>query len=209
MKQADVRRVQVKSLGVKYLSALWLACALVLVSKPAVAAGLDQPPWVLQSRRAASDFAASLRTRLQAGLKQGPVAAIEVCHREAPQIALDVGARHGLSVRRTSVRVRNAANAPSAADEALLAVMAARLLAGEPASDIEIIEDRGSAGKRLAKPLVMEAVCLMCHGETLGPEVSAAIALRYPDDQATGFRLGELRGALLVESVIVESVIKE
>ena len=199
-----MRRVYLNPRGITRLSALWLVCALVSVDKPAVAAGLDQPQWVLQSRRAASEFASDLRARLQAGLKQGPVAAIEVCHREAPQIALDVGARHGLSVRRTSVRVRNADNAPSAADEALLATMTARLLAGEPASDIEIIEDRGVAGKVLTKPLVMEAVCLMCHGEALGPEVSAAIALRYPDDQATGFRLGELRGALLVESVIQE-----
>lgn len=183
------------------LGVLWCVLISVTGGSPAMTAGLDQSEWVLQSQRAASEFAASLRARLQAGLKQGPTAAIEVCHREAPQIASEVGARYALHLRRTSLRVRNTDNAPSPADEAILAALAMRLQAGEPASDIEIIEDRGAAGTLLAKPLVMEAVCLMCHGERLEPAVSAAIALRYPADQATGFRLGELRGALLVESV--------
>ena len=43
-----------------------------------------------------------------------------------------------------------------------------------------------------------EALCLTCHGETLAPELAAAIAREYPNDQATGFKLGELRGAFRV-----------
>ncbi|MFN7177274.1 MAG: DUF3365 domain-containing protein, partial [Thermaurantiacus sp.] len=42
--------------------------------------------------------------------------------------------------------------------------------------------------------------CLACHGpeEAIAPAVRAAIAERYPDDRATGFRAGELRGAFSI-----------
>jgi hypothetical protein len=41
-------------------------------------------------------------------------------------------------------------------------------------------------------------MCLQCHGEALAPEVTQALAARYPDDRATGFREGQLRGALSI-----------
>jgi hypothetical protein len=41
-------------------------------------------------------------------------------------------------------------------------------------------------------------LCLTCHGESLAPELAAAIARDYPGDAATGFKSGELRGAFRV-----------
>ena len=41
--------------------------------------------------------------------------------------------------------------------------------------------------------------CLACHGSEVSPEVREAIAARYPGDRATGFAVGDLRGALWVE----------
>jgi hypothetical protein len=34
--------------------------------------------------------------------------------------------------------------------------------------------------------------------DQLSPEVRAALAEQYPDDQATGFEVGDLRGAFIV-----------
>jgi hypothetical protein len=42
-------------------------------------------------------------------------------------------------------------------------------------------------------------LCLVCHGETLAPEIAAQIAAQYPEDQATGFADGDLRGVFWVE----------
>ena len=50
-----------------------------------------------------------------------------------------------------------------------------------------------------AEPLVIQPVCLTCHGAEVGPEIKAAIAERYPQDQATGYKLGELRGVIWAE----------
>lgn len=191
-----VRYNPVRSLVLKSLvSIVGLLCSAVSMGEPAA----TEAAWVKTSRSAAADFSASLRAKLQAGLQQGPVVAIEVCHREAPAIAAEVGAKYGLRLRRTSVRVRNTDNAPNASDQLILERLAARLGAGESAAQVEFIDDRGDAGTTLAKPLVTDALCLVCHGKSISPEVSAAIRVRYPQDEATGFSLGELRGALLVE----------
>jgi hypothetical protein len=55
----------------------------------------------------------------------------------------------------------------------------------------------GSA--RYMQAIVLQPMCAMCHGDSLAPEVRAAIQENYPDDQATGFAVGELRGAFLID----------
>ena len=56
---------------------------------------------------------------------------------------------------------------------------------------------------RVLRPLAIEAPCLLCHGrrEALAPGVEALLAERYPGDAATGYSLGDLRGALHAEVV--------
>jgi hypothetical protein len=53
----------------------------------------------------------------------------------------------------------------------------------------------------LLRPLVEQSMCAACHGpvDRISPSVRAAIATRYPDDRATGFRDGDLHGWFWVE----------
>jgi len=46
---------------------------------------------------------------------------------------------------------------------------------------------------------VLQPLCATCHGMTLAPPVAEAVAARYPEDDATGFGVGELRGAFLID----------
>jgi len=51
------------------------------------------------------------------------------------------------------------------------------------------------------RPIFIAApVCLQCHGEPakLAPGVAEALKELYPDDQATGYSLGDLRGAISI-----------
>jgi excinuclease UvrABC helicase subunit UvrB len=41
-----------------------------------------------------------------------------------------------------------------------------------------------------------EKPCLACHGKTLAPQVAARLKELYPDDRATGYAAGEIRGAI-------------
>jgi mono/diheme cytochrome c family protein len=52
------------------------------------------------------------------------------------------------------------------------------------------------------RPLPTAATCTKCHGsaERLSPEVRAILAAAYPQDKATGFEEGDLRGFIWAES---------
>jgi hypothetical protein len=59
----------------------------------------------------------------------------------------------------------------------------------------ERVEANGTKTFRFMKAIPTAELCLACHGKDLAPEVAAEIAESYPDDQATGFALGDIRGA--------------
>ena len=54
------------------------------------------------------------------------------------------------------------------------------------------------------RPLIVAPVCIICHGpkETMAPEVKRMLTERYPEDRATGFQDGDLRGAISVKIVL-------
>lgn len=155
------------------------------------------------ARSASMELGKALKGRLQAELQtNGVVGALAVCHLEAPGIAGDISATRLLSVRRTSLRVRNAANAPDDWERAGLVRLQERLSAGEDPAHVEFWETvTGADGEeefRYLKAIPTEALCLTCHGAEIDPVVSAEILSRYPADAATGFAVGELRGAFSV-----------
>ena len=50
-------------------------------------------------------------------------------------------------------------------------------------------------------PIVTNGLCLQCHGRPgveLQAETQAALRARYPDDQAVGYGVNELRGIFVV-----------
>jgi hypothetical protein len=120
----------------------------------------------------------------------GPVAAIAVCVKEAPQIAERTSQEHGLAIGRTSFRLRNKDNAPPE--------WATQLVADRVGEPTYLTRDDKIAA---LLPIQLQAPCLMCHGpdDTIPPDVKAALAEHYPEDQATGFQEGDLRGWFWVE----------
>jgi hypothetical protein len=50
-------------------------------------------------------------------------------------------------------------------------------------------------------------MCLTCHGEKakIPPAAQATIAREYPDDRATGFSVGDVRGAVGVRIPLVSA----
>jgi hypothetical protein len=51
------------------------------------------------------------------------------------------------------------------------------------------------------RPIGTLGMCTTCHGDeaAMGPELRELIAESYPDDEATGFEVGDLRGWLWAE----------
>lgn len=148
-------------------------------------------------KKAAESLMTSLGGQLKAALETGgPVNAMRVCQQVAGPLteAADKNFEEG-SIRRTSLKVRNPKNAPDEMDRQVLENLAS---AEElPASHVEW--SPGAA--RFYKPLVMQEICLKCHGDpaTYPAELTTALAELYPSDQASGYRLGDLRGVIRVD----------
>ncbi len=195
--------------------ALNIASSFLLVGVPlfaACSADTTLPPTIetaefaefeVEARDAADSLARRLKARLVSTMQaEGPLAAIEVCAIEAPTIATDVSAETGLSVRRTAIRLRNATNAPDAWEREMLEYFSHSIRAGEDAATLEMSSvetENGQISFRWARPILLEPQCAMCHGTNISPEIETALAARYPNDEATDFVPGELRGLFSVE----------
>jgi len=153
------------------------------------------------TRHIAEDYMTDLKGELLEALKDsaGTAGAIYVCAERAPEISAHYSSLPGLTVRRTSKRVRNPNNAPDEYELKMLDILEQRPAFGS--QDHYEWETVGDAMKfRFVKAIKTSSACLKCHGDPdkMEDDVKAAIAARYPDDQATGFKLDELRGILTV-----------
>ena len=167
-------------------------------------AGLED--FVHESRAMVKAFASALKGELQAAIKEGgPIHAISVCSVKAPEIAREVSKHDVWSVGRTSHKIRNPANAPDDLEAKVLVEFRQRAAAGEKLDTMEsvaLVESNGTQTYRYMKAIPVGEVCLACHGSNLDPELKATIEAVYPEDQATGFTLGELRGAFTVTKTL-------
>lgn len=191
------------------------ACMPAPESASSAAAAIDVPPVVAspaaddadldRARSAAMAFSGRLRGTLQAAMAEGgPVAAIDVCGTDAPRIADAVMAEHGVRLGRVAMPGRNRNPAQAAGDWQLATLehfqqaVAAGALAAE---QVAVVRDGLADGiaLRMMRGIATEPGCLACHGTQVAPDIRDAIAQRYADDGATGFEVGDLRGALWVE----------
>lgn len=125
------------------------------------------------------------------GTPVGAAGAIGVCKDEAPKIAQAVAREKGVMIGRTSEKLRNPGNvAPT---------WAVALLASSPAEPRVAANTDGSLGVTL--PITLVSTCLACHGDPdqFDPAVKASLEAKYPKDQATGYKDGDLRGWFWIE----------
>lgn len=149
-----------------------------------------------QAQQLVARFAGELRPALATAMQSGgPVHAIDVCATKAPDIARRLSMESGWHVRRVSLRPRNMETAVADAWAAgVLADFDRRQKAGEAVQSLTHSEVVGDEF-RFLKAQATEPLCLTCHGKALAPAVSEAIKAKYPRDKATGYDLGEIRGA--------------
>jgi hypothetical protein len=176
---------------------------LIFTSTPILAEDLEA------REQAASKAAGELVKKLGAALKQemmtgGPDKAIMVCRDLAPQIAGEISRANGWQVTRIGTRVRNPMLGMADDWESkVLTDFEARAAKGEKYQDIafgEVVEFGGAEYYHYMKAIPMQAACLSCHGkaEQIPDGVKAALASNYPHDRATGYQVGELRGAISI-----------
>jgi hypothetical protein len=158
-------------------------------------------------------LASQMIQQLGAALKKeltanGPDGAVSVCRDIAPAIAGELSRKSGGRVARVSLKTRNPLlGDPDVWEQQALAEFDRRAAAGEKVESLEysetIDEPRGRYF-RYIKALPVQPLCLSCHGtaENIPDQVKAKLAIEYPHDRATGYRLGQVRGAVTIKQPI-------
>lgn len=182
----------------------WIAIPL-LFSVTGWAAADEMESYQADAAQAVQMLFQQLKERLGSAMGTGgPPHAIAACHEDAQKITEQVSAATGWTVGRTSLRLRNPENRPDAWERQVLAEFEARRVIGEPLQEIaymEVVEEGGQERVRFMKVIPTGEVCLSCHGSDLSAEVRAQLDALYPEDQATGFQQGEIRGAFTLSRV--------
>jgi hypothetical protein len=138
-------------------------------------------------------FKQNLQQALREGLSKGPVQALSACRVEAPKIA-DGLSQEGIRVGRTSHRLRNPANR---SPEWVRPILEAYLANPSSRTPRSLPLPEGRTG--YVEPILMQSLCLTCHGQSPDSNVAAELERLYPEDEAVGFEVGELRGVFWVE----------
>jgi hypothetical protein len=148
---------------------------------------------IRRAQAALQPFKEELQKALREGLRGGPVNAIWVCRVKAPEIAAELSAA-GVTMGRTSHRLRNPNNAPEPWMEPLLAEF------------LEKTGDRTYRAVRLpggsvgyVEPIYVQPRCLTCHGKDIPPAVAERLKASYPRDHGKDFEAGDLRGLFWVK----------
>lgn len=180
-----------------------LILSALLIASPFASA--DDVAWQAEARKVAVEVPPKLLATLSAAIEQGgPQGAIAVCRVEAPKLAKAASEQSGWTVRRVSLRPRNPKAEPDAWERAGLEDFDRRAAAGESPATLEkaeVVLEGGQKVQRYLRALPTQQLCLACHGASasLSPAVAAQLRELYPADQAVGYRVGDIRGAMTMK----------
>jgi hypothetical protein len=180
-------------------SLLAASLALALVG-PALAEPESEPappPRLMRAKKAVKQLVKTLKGRLgEAMRKGGPSEGVKACQLVAQDLTAATSNDTGVRVGRSSLRLRNPKNRGPEWVQELLEEWGEGRAANFQPGHAEV-----DGTLRFWKPIPVEGVCLNCHAkpDALVPEVREALAEAYPEDRATGFAFGDLRGVIWAE----------
>lgn len=166
---------------------------------------IDKKALTQEAKGIIKAFAGDLKSTLVQGMKaKGPDHAISLCNEKAPGIAEKHSAGEW-QISRTSLKIRNPGNAPTEWQTQILESFEQRKANGEDVKAMAAthIQD---GNFYLVKAIPTGPVCTVCHGKELNPAVSNRLGELYPNDKATGFAAGDIRGAFVVSKSLSQSV---
>lgn len=162
--------------------------------------------YLTQSRTTAQQFSAQLGGTLKQQIQTGGVeSAIPVCKQIAPTLAAQYSTDKKI-VKRVSNKNRNAIQGnPDAWEKAALARFQAAINTDQQNQNLEfseVVTENNHRYFRYAKGIRVQALCLQCHGQAqdISPNVQKLLNEHYPNDLATGYQVGDLRGAISIKT---------
>lgn len=175
------------------------ACASKISNEVATAKYLDE------SRNTALEF----RKRLGGVQKEqlesvGAENAIPVCKVIAPAMAAEYS-QDGRLLKRVSLKARNKVlGTPDVWEKEVLEGFDKAQREGKSVDNMDVStvsKDADGRWFRYMKAIPTQAQCLQCHGKPadISAGMKALLTSEYPEDKATGYSAGEIRGAISIK----------
>lgn len=129
--------------------------------------------------------------------ESGPIGALDFCSNNALALTHEVSVSTGTKIKRVSLNNRNPINQPTVEEKTVLEKWGQMATKNGRVPPFEVIQ-LSNGKKAYLKPIVIQnEACLKCHGNVSG-DVETAIKRLYPEDKATGYKMGDLRGAISI-----------
>lgn len=190
----------------RFLVAFLAAVSMAGLVPVAQAQGSAESESIQDSRKVALQVSLALRTQLLREMQvSGPLRSLIVCKYNCPEILSIQSRKTGWRVAAVSLKPRNSAlGMADAWEQKVIADFERRVANGEKAETLEVIETiKEPQGRyfRYAKAMMVERLCLQCHGtrDQLPESVKAQLAIDYPFDRAVGFRVGQVYGIVSIK----------
>ena len=156
----------------------------------------DIKEYTVRGKEIAQATGGHLSGQLTKYMKEGGVVkAVPFCNTMAMPLTDEMSEKHNVSIKRTSHKLRNEKNSPNEEEIRILNEYKDLLHANKKL--MPIVEIDRSGNPHFYAPILLQQKCLVCHGaigENVTSKTDSIIKSYYPNDKATGFKEGDLRG---------------
>lgn len=144
---------------------------------------------------AKSSFKELSRNLVEHMKQGGPLQAISFCNEQALPITDQLSEKYNVTIKRTSNKLRNTKNKPTEREKQIIDNYIN--LQKIEKNLMPIVEIDNTNKKHFYAPITIKANCLVCHGkigEAVNAKTDSVINIFYPNDKATGYKEGDVRG---------------
>jgi Protein of unknown function (DUF3365) len=156
---------------------------------------LKKTPFIAQADSLISATFDTLKRSLQKAIGENNYEeAIAFCNAAASPLT-NTYVSDEITIRRTTDKYRNASNAPDSMEQRILAAF--QQSKNNQEAITPVFEDDKQGKYHYFKPIILQAMCLNCHGsktDQIQPAVWQSIQQKYPADLAYNYKEGDLRG---------------
>ncbi|MGA9045159.1 Tll0287-like domain-containing protein [Sulfuricurvum sp.] len=149
-----------------------------------------------------SEASALLLQKLGGELKNqmqtnGSMGALHFCSQNALTLTEQIAKESKTSIKRISINNRNPVNKANKDEIALLNEWDKLVKNGQPLPAQKLVKVSDSTIMYYKPIVINNEACLKCHGNVEGA-LAKAIHTTYPEDKATGYKMGDLRGMIAI-----------
>ncbi len=156
----------------------------------------DKKEYVTKGKEIAQATFKLMGGEVEKKMKDGGVSkAAPYCNAHAENLTDEMAEKFKVTIKRTSNKLRNEENAPNSEEKVMLEKFKTLIAEGKEVKPIVETDQEGYP--HFYAPIKMKKKCLTCHGvlgESMKHEADSIIKTLYPNDNAVGYKEGDLRG---------------